>query len=208
MRLFVDTCTWRHWLTLKNNRPFENDVLENYAKEFDRVYEIVSSEPLKHAFLYNARIEDELPDYYLSGLPISFSKIKANSYFEKTAIPLSRADGTYKADGSLLYGGRFGGVLTGILSLDGYDHQRALQAAVPNCKLENPAHTKPRKKEFDVEHLESALESDADLFITTDQPLIDRLRRALGLLTDNSAVTRANKICVTPSHALSRLNEA
>jgi hypothetical protein len=155
MRLFVDTCAWRHWLTLKNNRPFENDVLENYAKEFDRVYGIVSSEPLKHTFLYNARIEGELPDCYLGGLPISFSKIKANSYFEKTAIPLSRADGTYKADGSLLCGGRFGGVLTAILSMDGYDHQRALQAAVPNCKLENPAHTKPRKKEFDVEHLES-----------------------------------------------------
>lgn len=208
MRLFVDTCVWRHWLTLKNNRLFESDVLENHAKEFDRVYEIVLSEPLKHVFLYNARIEGELPDYYLSGLPVSFSNIKVNRYFEKTVIPLSRADGTYKADGSLLYGGHFGGALRDILSMDGYDHQRALQTAVPNCKLENPVHTEPRKKEFDVEHLESALEAEADLFITTDQRLIDRLSRAMGLLTDNSAVTKANEICVTPSQALSRLHEA
>jgi len=205
MRLFVDTCVWRHWLTLKNNRPFENDVLENFAKEFDRIYERVSDDPLKHVFLYNARIEGELPDHYLSELPMSFSKIKVNSCFRKTAIPLSRADGTYKADGSLLAGGRFGGALRDILSIGGYDHERALQAAVPNSRRENPAHTEPRKKEFDVEHLESALEGDADLFITTDQPLIDRLSRALGMLTDNSAVKRANEICVTPSQALCRL---
>lgn len=205
MRLFVDTCVWRHWLTLKNSRPFENCVLEKHATDFDQIYEIVSSGPLKHVFLYDARIEGELPDCYLNGLPMSFSKIKENGYFEKTPIPLSRADGTYKFDGSLLFGGRFGGALRGMLSMDGHDHERALQAAVPNRKLENPAHTKPRKKEFDVEHLESALEADADLFITTDQPLIDRLSRALGSLTDNSAVTRANEICVTPGQALSRL---
>jgi hypothetical protein len=91
--------------------------------------------------------------------------------------------------------------------MDGYDHERALGAAVTKSKLDNPAHTKPRKKEFDVEHLESALEAGADLFITTDQPLISRLSRALGLLTDNMAVMRANEICVTPGQALSRLKD-
>ena len=206
MKLFVDTSVWRHWLTFKNKKLFENDVLKNHAKEFDRIYDIVSSQPFKHVFLYNARVEGELPDLYLNNLPISFSKIKVNSYFTETAIPLSRADGTYKADGSLLCGGRFGGTLKGILSIDGYDHQKALQTAVPNYKLENPAHTGPRKKEFDVEHIESALEADADLFITADQSLIDRLKRALALLSENSAVKRANEICVTPSQALSRLN--
>lgn len=205
MRLFVDTCVWRHWLTLKNGRPFENCALEKHATDFDQIYEIVTSESLKHIFLYDARIEGELPDCYLNGFPMSFSKIKENGYFEKIPIPLSRADGTYKADGSLLGGGRFGGSLRDMLSVDGHDHERALRDAVPNSKLENPAHTKARKKEFDVEHLESALEGDSDLFITTDQPLIERLRRALRLLTDNPAVPRANEICVTPGQALSRL---
>ena len=206
MKLFVDTSVWRHWLTFKNKKLFENHVLEMHAKEFDRIYEIVSSQLFKHVFLYNDRVEGELPDLYLNDLPISFSKIKVNSYFTKTAIPLSRADGTNKADGSLLCGGHFGGTLKEILSIDGYDHQKALQTAVPNYKLENPAHTGPRKKEFDVEHIESALEADADLFITADQRLIDRLRRASTLFPENSVINRVNEICVTPSQALSRLN--
>lgn len=108
MRLFVDTCVWRHWLALKNEKPFESHALENDAKEFDQVYEAVSSEPLRHIFLYNARIEEELTECYLKGLPISFSSIKQNGCFERIPIPLSRADGTYKCDGSLLCGGRFG----------------------------------------------------------------------------------------------------
>ena len=60
MRLFVDTCVWRHWLTLKNGRPFENCALEKHATDFDQIYEIVTSESLKHIFLYDARIEGEL----------------------------------------------------------------------------------------------------------------------------------------------------
>lgn len=205
MRLFVDTCVWWHWLTLKSSRPLQSYILE-HARDFDQIYEIVSSGALEHVFLYDARIEGELPDCYLKDLPVSFSNIKENSYFEKTPIPLSRADGTYKYDGSLLCGGRFGGTLRDLLSIDGLDHERALKFAIPKSKLENPAHTEPRKREFDLEHLESALEADADLFITTDQPLINCLNRALGLLTDNSAVKKANEICVTPNQALSRLN--
>ncbi len=74
-------------MTFKNNKSFKNNVLEKHAKEFDFIYKIVSSEPLKHVFLYNARVESELPDQYLNELPISFSKIKLNDYFKKTAIP-------------------------------------------------------------------------------------------------------------------------
>jgi hypothetical protein len=126
---------------------------------------------------------------------------------KKLLSPLSRVDGTYKAGGSLLAGGRFGGMLSDILSVDGYDHEKALQSASPNYKLENPAHTRPRKKEFDVEHIESALEANADFFITTDQPLINCIRRAVRLLKNNPVVIKANGICVTPSQALSRLNK-
>ncbi len=209
MKLFVDTCVWRHWLAFKNKRPFANRALKNDAKEFDRLYGVVSSEPLRHIFLYNARIEGELTECYLNGLPISFSLIKENGYFERIPIPLSRADGTYKCDGSLLCGGRFGGALRSVLSMDGYDHERALQTATPNYSPKGqPAHTKPRKKEFDIEHIESALEAGADLFITTDRPLTNSLKRALRLLPENQAVMRANEICATPGQALSRLDKA
>lgn len=209
MKVFVDTCVWRHWLTLKNNKAFENCILENDAKDFDRIYDMVSSELLRYVFLYNARIEGELTECYLTRLPISFSTIKGNVYFERIPIPLSRADGTYECDGSLLCGGRFGGALRGVLSMDGHDHEKALQTATPNYKLKKqPAHTKSRKKEFDIEHLESALEAGADLFITTDRSLINSLTRALGLLPENQAITRANEICATPGQALSRLDKA
>jgi hypothetical protein len=208
MKMFVDTCVWRYWLTLKNGRDFENCILESHAKHFDQIYKIVSSKPLKHVFLYNTRIEGELPDSYLYGLTMSFYKIKENPYFIKIPIPLSRAGGTYKADGSLLAGGFYGGTLMAILSMDGYDHKAALQNAAPNYRRENPAHTKPRIKEFDVEHLESALEARADLFITADQLLIDRLSRAFELLPVNPTIMRANEICATPKQALSVLNEA
>ena len=115
MRLFVDTCVWRHWLTLKNGRSFENRALEKHATDFDQIYEIVSAEPAKHVFLYDTRIEGELPDSYLRDLPMSFSRLVENGFFERTPIPLSRGDRTYIGDGSLLAGGRFGGALRGIL---------------------------------------------------------------------------------------------
>lgn len=205
MKIFVDTCVWRYWLTLKNNVNFENHDFEIHAKVFDQIYNIVSSDPQKNVFLYNARIEGELPDEYRSKLPVSFSRISENRYMNQVPIPLSRADGTYKADGSVLLGGSFGGTLREILSMNGYDHETALQNTKPNYRLANPVHTKPRKKEFDVEHVESALEANADLFITTDQPFINRLRRAHQLYPENSIIEMANNICVTPSHALNRV---
>lgn len=205
MRFFVDTCVWRHWLTLKNGIEFENYTLKKHATDFQQVYDIVSSGPLKHIFLYDARVEGELPDLYLNSLKLSFSKVKDSGCLEKIPIPLSRADGTYKCDGSLLCGGRFGCALRDMLSIDGHDHETALQVTAPNSRLENPAHTKPRKREFDIEHLEAAIEANADFFITTDQPLIDRLSRAVTLLTSNLAIIRANEICVKPIQALSRL---
>lgn len=205
MIIFVDTCIWRYWLTLKNGRPFDNRDIEKHATDFDKIYKIVSTGSVPHVFLYNARIEGELPDCYLNELPMSFSKTKENAFLKKIPIPLSRADGTYQCDGSLLRGGRFGGTLICMLSLDGHDHEKALHTAIPNIKLENTAHTNPRKMEFDVEHLESALEANADLFITADRPLINRLSRAVKSLPDNAAVINANEICVTPSQALDRL---
>lgn len=204
MKIFVDTCVWRYWLTLQNSRPIDGPLKES-AIAFNKIYREISSHPDKHSFLYNTRIEDELPDDYLRNLPICFKKIITKRFVQKIPIPLSRADGTYKYDGSILCGGKLGGFLREILSMDGYDHETALKNAKPNLKLENPAHTNPRKNEFDVEHLESALEANADLFITADQALINRLRHALQLHPENSIIEMANKICGTPFQALIRL---
>jgi hypothetical protein len=53
--------------------------------------------------------------------------------------------------------------------------------------------------------LESALEANADLFITADQALINRLRHALQLHPENFIIEMANKICGTPFQTLIRL---
>jgi hypothetical protein len=64
--------------------------------------------------------------------------------------------------------------------------------------------TQPRKEEYDVEHLESALEANADFFLTDDDVLIGRVKRAAERYR-NFAYQRANEICMHPVEALPRL---
>lgn len=205
IKIFVDTCVWQHWLALRAEKHFTNPDLEANAKAFEKIYEIVSSYAQKFMFLYSARIEGELPDEYLCKLAFCFQKVKQSDFIQQVVIPLSRADGTYRADGSLSFGGRLGGTLRIILSIDGYDHEEQLKKAIPNFRRENPAHTNPRSKEFDIEHLESALEASADFFLTTDQPLIDRLDRARKIYPENKEVSWGSRICMRPVAALLKL---
>ena len=200
MKLFVDTCVWRYWFSYKNGHRFSKLTFEKYAKDFDQIYQIVAYAPPNHMILYNALIEKEL-----ASLSKLFNEVIGNRFMEKIPIPLSRADGTYNFGGSLLGGGNFGGTLKCILSTDGHDHEKAYNDATPDFEKDNPAHHKTRIKEFDVEHLESAIEANADMFITTDDPLIRRLKRAKEQFSDNPVIMTANVICVTPSQALQRI---
>ena len=198
--IFVDTCVWRHWFTFKAKKPFKSPDLEKNAEAFDKIYEMVIFNPLKFVFLYNACIQNELKQY-----SNEFAELTQPKNFNKIPIPLSRADGTYLANGSILAGGNFGGTVKKILSLDGHDHEEAIQKTPPNMKCENPAHNKPRKKEFDIEHLESALEANANIFITTDQKLIDRLDRAKEKYSASEEIALARNTCFRPVDALSEL---
>ena len=70
-----------------------------------------------------------------------------------------------------------------LLTIQGYNHPSELEKAssclAPGDYLYN---TKPRKKEFDIEHMESALECGAELFITNDKrTILNLLEQALAV---------------------------
>lgn len=205
-KIFVDTSTWWHWFTYKNQESLKEEYAEN-AKAFNQIYENALAEHHIFRFFYNSRIEDELPEKYRHQTPICFDLIKTSGLLKHVPIPLTRFDGTYKADGkSVLGGGEYGGRLRDLLCVDGYDHENKLREAVPDFNQKNPAHTKPRKKEFDIEHLESALESRADFFITDDvKTILNVLKRCVEKHPDNPDIKRAFQISSTPIDVLLKI---
>jgi len=204
VKIFVDTCVWRHWFSFKHYGSIENHFFNENAKAFDKIYKKVFSSPDKFLFLYNSRIEGELPDKYLFELPFCFQQIKDKGFMKKIPVPLSRADGTYRADGSVLACGDYGGTIIKILSIGGNNHLENMSKAKPNFKKENPAHTKHRKKEFDIEHLESALHACANMFFTDDTKLINRLDSAKKVYPEDKEIDWARKISFYPVEALSK----
>lgn len=206
IKIFVDTSVWRYWFTLKANKSFPIAKQEEESKAFNKIFNLALSHPKEFTLLYNDRVENELPDEYRYEHPICFQKIKSLNFMEKICIPLSRANGTYKANGSIKAGGNLGGSLREILSTCGHNHEIAFRNAKPKLKRkENPAHTEPRKKEFDVEHLESALEAEADFFLTADYRLIKRLIRAKKEYQNNRVIDLALNICFRPVDALTKI---
>lgn len=196
MRIFVDTCVWRHWLTKDR---IEVERLKENALAFDQVYQKVLEPGSNSKFLYNAKILNELGERFSTEI-----QNKILPYAERIPVPLSRADGAYKADGSLKCGGSMGGSLREILNRSGYNHEENLQKAVANLKPgEKLFEKKPRKREFDVEHMESALEANADLFITDDEKTILLPLKEISMgCEENSAIKRIFEISVTPIEAL------
>jgi len=206
LKLFVDTVVWRYWFTLKAKKPLPRSNQEEDAKAFDTIFDKASSREQGFILLYNDCVETELPDEYRYNHAICFEKIKSLNFMEKICIPLSRADGTHKLDGSIKAGGKFGGSLREILSISGHSHEIAFRNAKPKLKRkENPAHTEPRKKEFDVEHLESALEAEADFFLTADYKLMGRLIQAKKEYPTNKVIHLALKICFRPVDAVTEI---
>lgn len=119
----------------------------------------------------------------------------------RTPIPLSRADGYHKADGSIMGGGTCGGSLRLLLSPD---HEGNLIGAAKHFQdtgIETE-YKKHRKGEFDYEHLEAALEVHARYFITTDYALLGRLKSLTAEERKNPEVQRAATIAVRPVDAL------
>lgn len=212
IKIVVDTSVWRHWLTLKTKKSISDSELKKDAIAFEEIYKLVSSLPSELKLMYCNRVETELPKEYRTEHICSFEKIKQFDFIEKIPIPLSRHDGTDKYDRSLLYGGKAGGTLRKILNMDGYNHETELKNANPTLKRRNPLHTNPRVKEFDIEHLESALEAEADFFLTNDYKLLERLKRAQEKYSSDENVCLAERMSLRPTEAirelLSRLKRA
>ncbi len=198
LSIFVDTCVWHHWFTFDAG-TVPHERIRQHCESFGKIYELVRSSPERARFLYNQRIEDELGERFKNEftekvLPVS----------TKIPIPLTRFDGAYCFDGSFLGGGRMGGSLRGLLTLHGYPHDAAVSRAAEALKEgEELYETAPRKREFDIEHMESALEARADLFLTNDErTILEWLQTATTRCEKNHPICLMHSIARTPTAAL------
>lgn len=125
----------------------------------------------------------------------------------KVVIPLTRADGLQCFDGSITHGGRMGGKLRPLLALDGNDQDAQVAQAAATLTQDQHLYELPaRRKEFDIEHMEAALEADADFFVTVDRStIINRYRAVREQFRSDAAITRAIDFSVTPGEALGRI---
>lgn len=198
-RIFVDTCVWWHWLTHRAGIEITNPDLIMEVVCFDEIYQVVRNRPAQFVFLHNRRIELELghrfsKDFFELVLPLSTS----------VPLPLTRYDGAYCHDGSILYGGECGGSLRDLLYASGRNHEVELRKAHDRLRQGEPLYkSNARKREFDVEHLESALEAKADIFITNDvSTIITPIKNLAKSYTAEDPVYRIGAILKTPADAL------
>ena len=198
-RIFVDTCVWRHWFTYRSGGGSDMPTrLSQHCDHFQIIYDRVVAVPTHARFLYNQLVKDELgnsfeDDFVAKVLPVS----------EKIPIPLTRFDGAYRYGDSILHGGELGGTLRALLSMYGYPHEEALkQAADALTEGKFLYETTARKKEFDIEHMESALEARAHLFLTDDEStILKRLRDASPKYHEAHPINAICRIAMTPTEA-------
>ena len=102
-----------------------------------------------------------------------------------------------------------GGCLRDFLNDDGYDQEYMVSMAVDKLKVgEKLYETSARKRELDVEHMESALEAGADLFITNDEhTIIRRLESMSNRYDSNHPINVILSITRTPTSALPCVKE-
>lgn len=203
LRILIDTCVWWHWFTFKTAPDRLNAINQAHSKSFDTLYKLVSSSNSAE-LLFNALVKYELGDRYQSEfqeyvLPVA----------RKIVIPLSRCDGIYCLDGSILHGGKMGGSLNSFLVADGYQQDAMVAKAAAELKADEKLYeTRPRKRELDVEHMESALEARADLFVTNDETtIIRRLESMSHRFDSNHPINQVRSITKTPTDALLYMQE-
>jgi len=197
--IFIDTCVWHYWFCYLHDSSRLNSIQKFEAEAFQKIYEkVISSDILQ--FVYNQRIASELSSEFTADF-----RARVIPCAEKIPIPLTRLDGAYKLDGSFKFGGSFGGTLRELLTMQGYDHSRKLENAARNLEDGDYLYdTKPRRKEFDVEHMESALECNAKLFISTDErTILNPLKQVVTGYSIQHPIFRIYSIAKLPSEALS-----
>jgi hypothetical protein len=176
-----------------------SDPLREHSESFTSIYGLVTSSSGKTEFLFNALVQYELGEKYqneFNNHVLPFAK--------KVPIPLSRLDGLYPYDGSILHGGKMGGSLNEFLKADGYpQEENIIRSAAELGGNEKLFEKSPRKREFDVEHMESALEAEAGLFLTNDErTILKRLRNLSESYKPSHAINAIHSIARTPTAAL------
>lgn len=196
--IFVDTCVWRHWFCYLHKPSELSPEFKAESEAFQQIYDLrLNNDSIQ--FVFNQKIQDELGSNFV----LDFEE-RVLPFAKKVPIPFTRLDGTYKLDGSFLVGGNFGGKLRDLLTLQGYNHPDKLKEAANSLALGDYLYkTKPRKKEFDIEHMESALECNAELFITSDKKtILNPLQQAAKSYPNQYLITHMHSIAKLPSQAL------
>lgn len=214
IKVAIDTGAVRDAIHWKTNQTEFISGIEKDKKISERLssaedfWELIDQEGL--LFMYTSLVDHNVGKMRGSQAKGFWGKLKGHPSFEEIPIPLSRADGIHKADGSLLYGGTCGGSLAELLP---DDHEQKYQN-YPTRISSEPDHFEKEKlkkkyleerhKEFDLEHLEAALEAEADYFITSDFKLLERLESVSPELREKEKIKKACEIACTASEALKR----
>jgi hypothetical protein len=144
LSIYADTSVWIKWLRTRLGRP-ESGIAEYQA--FDK---LLTRLVQVHADIwYSAALEKELID---PSQQAEFYRAVTVYKLLRGPVPLIRADGSYKADGSALCGGRWGGAGQEIRASEG---------------------------DRDAEHFEAALEAGETWCLTLDARWKDIVRPAL-----------------------------
>ena len=197
-KVFVDTCVWFDWLDLSAGRQLQTENHRREAEAFKRILEGVISEQPRAELLFNERIVFEM-----NSSSDQWSAVLAHvgHLSRRIPIPATRADGSFLLDGSFLAGGSYGGSLAAALYIDGRDYEHDLhQAWERSLQKQSPLYDEEvRRKEFDIENLESALEAGADYFVSTDMKLRRKLERVNQRMPNHDAAAAALRLMKLPT---------
>lgn len=197
LKIFVDTCVWRHWLSWIAGRISDLSPHCADATAFDDVLTAIKSGQVQAELLYDERVMLELGETLAAEV-----RRRTEGQSTRVPIPLTRADGSFKLDGSILLGGIHGGSLDVLLTADGVDHERLIHEAAVRVQSAGTHlyDEKIRRKEFDVEHLEASLEAQADYFITSDvRTIILPLQRLSEKLPNHQALQMVTRTLRRPT---------
>lgn len=203
LTIFVDTCVWRYWLSWLGGRISDTSPHYADATAFDDVVTAIKTGQVQAQLLYDERVMLELGEALAAEV-----RYRAGAYSTRVPIPLTRLDGSFKFDGSILFGGIHGGSLEVLLTSNGVDHERLIHEAAVRAQAAGTFlyDEKIRRKEFDVEHLEASLEAHSDYFVTADvKTIILPLQRLSELLPNEHALQAVTRSLRQPTQLSSEL---
>lgn len=210
LNVLIDTCVMRHAINYKLDKSrfqvclgeMGIDGLNYSIEDVEAFWKLIEIENI--TFYYNDLSEYKMEEFSTSELK-KIEWFNIQSICVKAAIPLTRADGIAKADGSYLAGGEYGGTLRALLDIN---HEEKINEAAKQNQHggDEKKYKKLRYKEHDYEHLESALELGVDYFITMDNKLLRRLESLTPTQKSNAEIAKAKRITIRPSCLLTSIS--